>query len=398
MFKVESSPNLIDINKNKERYIFHPRERFSKTLHGSFPGKLSSGDLTKRTNEKINFNENSKIFNKENSYYKLNRVPPAIFYRKIQTPYKYNILSIPEYLVKTDEEKHFMEKLNQLINEEDKKTLNNLIKNNDKERKIKDRYKPSTLNIQNLLRYKPQLYSNSFNFMKRSNSVIVKDNNSIFSNSFNNKLIDEKENNDTNNENIIKNNKLKNEINIDKKEVIEKHENKEKKEISEEDQINYKYKLSDIYNFRNEKIFTKKSAEKYFFKDNEKKNIKPDENEFYTTNKSQSDWIPNRTIGKKMNSFSSVSYNILSPLHKGYNKFISPSELNKNNLYNECSAFHRVKSISEFIDLTRVSASNTLNCFNKNKKQLPNFKFKASVATNQLDEYHINRDLIEKPI
>ena len=98
-----------------------------------------------------------------------------------------------------------------------------------------------------------------------------------------------------------------------------------------------------------------------------------------------------------MNSFSSVSYNILSPLYKGYNKFVSPSELNKNNLYNESPAFHRTKSISEFIDLTRVSASNTLNCFNR-KNKIPNFKLRNNVATNQADEYHINRDLIEKPI
>ena len=98
-----------------------------------------------------------------------------------------------------------------------------------------------------------------------------------------------------------------------------------------------------------------------------------------------------------MNSFSSVSYNILSPLYKGFNKFISPSKLNKNNLYNESTAFHRVKSISEFIDLTRVSASNTLNCFNR-KNKMPNFKLKNMVATTHLDEYNINRDLIEKPI
>ena len=98
-----------------------------------------------------------------------------------------------------------------------------------------------------------------------------------------------------------------------------------------------------------------------------------------------------------MNFFSSVSYNILSPLYKGFNKFISPSELNKNNLYNESTVFHRVKSISEFIDLTRVSASNTLHCFNR-KNKIPNFKLRNMIATNHLDEYNINRDLRENPI
>jgi hypothetical protein len=402
MFKIQS------INNNKEQYIFHPRTRLSKTLHGSFSGLISSRDNnTKRSFENINFKENTKLNINEDPFYKLKRVPPIYFYRKIRTPYKYNIVSVPEYLVKTDEEKHFMEKLNQLmVNEPDRKTLNNLIKKKEKETKFKDRYKPSILDVQNILRYKPSLYSNSFLFEKKSNSVILK-NNSFINNE---KTIDynkEKKYIDKNNNNTIEVNENKEEKNYINGEEL-KAENKEKKddenskekkdELSEDEQIKLKYKISDIYNLRNEKVITNKSAEKYLFKNTENKNNNTDNN-FYTTSKSKSDWIPNRTIGSKMNSFSSVSYNILSPLYKGFNKFISPSELNKNNLYNESNAFHRVKSISEFIDLTRVSASNTLNCFNRNRKnKLPNFKYKNSVATNQLDEYHINRDLIEKPI
>ena len=402
MFKIQS------INNNKEQYIFHPRTRLSKTLHGSFSGLISSRDNnTKRSFENINFKENTKLNINEDPFYKLKRAPPIYFYRKIRTPYKYNIVSVPEYLVKTDEEKHFMEKLNQLmVNEPDRKTLNNLIKKKEKETKFKDRYKPSILDVQNILRYKPSLYSNSFLFEKKSNSVILK-NNSFINNE---KTIDynkEKKYIDKNNNNTIEVNENKEEKNYNNGEEL-KAENKEKKgdenskekkdELSEDEQIKLKYKISDIYNLRNEKVITNKSAEKYLFKNTENKNNNNDNN-FYTTSKSKSDWIPNRTIGSKMNSFSSVSYNILSPLYKGFNKFISPSELNKNNLYNESNAFHRVKSISEFIDLTRVSASNTLNCFNRNRKnKLPNFKYKNSVATNQLDEYHINRDLIEKPI
>ena len=100
-----------------------------------------------------------------------------------------------------------------------------------------------------------------------------------------------------------------------------------------------------------------------------------------------------------MGTNSSVAYNILSPLYKGGNRFLNATELNKDNLYNESPTYHRVKSISEFIDLTRVSATNTLECFNRNvNKNIPNFRFKASVATNQSDEYYINRDLIDKPI
>ena len=422
MFKIEDMPKSIySNNNNPETYIYHPRNRLSKTLHGSFSGLISSRDNTKRSFENRIFNENTKLNLKEDTYYKLNRVPRVYFYRKISTPYKYNMLSVPEYLIKTDEEKHFMEKLNLLIsNESDRKTLNNLVIKKEKERKFKDRYKPSILNVQNILRYRPNLYSNSFLFEKRSNSVIMKDikDNSFFNNNNNNSAIHDNNNNINNNkidEKIDKekeseendnnniNNNINNELKEDKNEKKEENENKEKRdEISEEDQIKYKYKISDIYNIRNEKVITDKSAEKYLFKNYDNKNIQKinntnNENNFFTTSKSKSDWIPNRTIGTKMNSFSSVSYNIISPLYKGFNKFISPSELNKNNLYNESTAFHRVKSISEFIDLTRVSASNTLNCFNR-KNKIPNFKLRNMVATDQLDEYKINKDLIEKPI
>ena len=393
MFKVQNLSKSIDVNKDK--YYFHPRNVLSKTLHGSFSGLISSRDNTKRSNENKIFNENSKMNFKENTFYRLKQIPPVYFYRKIQTPYKYNISSVPEYLIKTDEEKHFMDKLNQLMtNEEDRKIFNNLIKKKEKERKFKDRYKPSFLNIPNILKYKPNLYSNSFNFDKRSKSVIPKDN--LY---FRDNIIEEKEkseNDENDDNNIIKNEQLKQEENNDIKGDNMNNKGNIKDEISEEEQIKYKYKISDIHNLRNEKVITNKSAEKYLFKEIENKN---NNNDFYISSKSQSDWIPNRTMGTKMNSFSSVSYNILSPLHKGFNKFISPTELNKNNLYNESTAFHRVKSISEFIDLTRVSATNTLNCFNRNRKnKLPNFKFRGSVATNQSDEYHINRDIIERPI
>ena len=215
-----------------------------------------------------------------------------------------------------------MEKLNQLmVNEPDRKTLNNLIKKKEKETKFKDRYKPSILDVQNILRYKPSLYSNSFLFEKKSNSVILK-NNSFINNE---KTIDynkEKKYIDKNNNNTIEVNENKEEKNYINGEEL-KAENKEKKddensnekkdELSEDEQIKLKYKISDIYNLRNEKVITNKSAEKYLFKNTENKNNNNDNN-FYTTSKSKSDWIPNRTIGSKMNSFSSVSYNILSPL------------------------------------------------------------------------------------
>ena len=109
------------------------------------------------------------------------------------------------------------------------------------------------------------------------------------------------------------------------------------------------------------------------------------------------DWIPNKINQKKMGTNSSVEYNIITPMYKGSNRFITATELNKDNFYNENPSFRRIKSISEFIDLTRVSATNTLQCFNR-KNKIPNFKFKNMVATDQADEFYTNRNLIEKSI
>ena len=98
-----------------------------------------------------------------------------------------------------------------------------------------------------------------------------------------------------------------------------------------------------------------------------------------------------------MGTNSSVSYNIfLSPMYSNTNRFTA-TELNKNNLYNESPTFLRVKSISEFIDLNRVFATNTLGCFDR-KTKIPNFRINNNIGTTQLDEYYINRNLIAKPI
>ena len=375
--------NSIDLNLNpKDKlFIFHPRKTLLKKGENIISSQSAPNVFNIKENSYNSFNENDKDIRKyninQNTFYNKSKIPPIYFYRKVQYPYKYNMTSIPEYLIKTNEEKNFINKLESLIkNDNDKKMVNELLHKKEKTKKIKDRYKPDALDVQTILKYRPHLYFNSIKFIKNSNSNknISKQNNVV---------------------NLFKDNEIsKNEI---KTNEINKNYETDDKQISYEDQIKYKYKISDILGKRNEEVITNKSAEKYLFKKNNNIN-----NTFYTTDKSKSDWVPNRNYGTKMNFFSSVSYNILSPMHKGYNKFIFPSELNKNNLYNECPAFHKVKSISEFADLTKAWSRNNLDAYNKDKdknkkKNFPNFKFKGSVATDQLNAYHINRDLIPNP-
>ena len=365
MFKLQSKYKSMDINKNLEEYKF-----FSK------PKNL--------TNYPKSFSEEKKIYNTDIKN-KNNKMPPIYFYRKVNSPYKYNISSIPEYLIKTNEEKRFVEKLyNSIENDKEKQILENLL-NKKSLNTRKDYFKPKILDVHNVLRYKPELYPCSFipekNIEKPKNIKLM-------TNGGNKTNLNMKCKDDIFNtvSYYDKNNTLK-----EQKKDLELNT-----EISHDKQVKYKYKLSDIFNLYNDSIFTNKSAEKYLFKHKNPRNEK-EEKKFYTLSESNSDWIPNKTNLKKMGTNSSVEYNIITPMFKGFNRFITASELNKNNNYNECPNFRRIKSISEFIDLTRVSATNTLECFNR-KNKMPNFKFKNMVATDQANEYYVNRNLIEKSI
>ena len=348
---------------------------------------------------------------RSNIFYKKNNFPPIYFYKKASIPYKYNITSVPKYLIKTNEEKRFISKLyNSLTNEKDRNTLKDLLNKSKRKFNLKrDKYKPKYFDVQKLLNYRPNLYEKFSEPLGKNTQILNRNKNNYCeikkekSNNFNScpnnesiSIIKEKRDNMNNNFE----NEFKNEIKINK-------------ELTNEEQIRFKYKLSDIFNLRKESIFVNKSAEKHLFKKN---NIysndaltgkcpnktytnnmykEKEENKFYTTSESKSDWIPNKINNNKMGTNSSVSYNILCPSTFGTNRFITANELNKNNLFNESPAFRKVKSISEFIDLTRVSATNTLGCFGR-KIKIPNFRFNNNICTNQLDAYHINRNLIEK--
>ena len=151
MFKLQSKFKSMDINNNLEEYKF-----FSK------PKNL--------TNYERSFSEEKKLY-KTNMTNRSSKIPPIYFFRKVNTPYKYNITSIPEYLIKTNEEKRFIDKLyNSIDNTKEKKVLENLINKNNTR---KDYYKPQIIDIHNVLRYKPNLYPSSFVPEKRIETKII---------------------------------------------------------------------------------------------------------------------------------------------------------------------------------------------------------------------------------
>ena len=316
--KINNNPiKLNSINYKRKEYLFYPRQSDIKNTSkmNSSKSALNIFNMKKNSNSYIKNTFNLRYNSKESD---LNKkiFPPIYFYRNIQKPYKYNIISVPEYLIRANQEKSFMDKIETKIKEENnKKIFNEFLKNKEK-RRIKDRYKPTALDAQNILLYKPNLYSNLYKFAKNLNNT-----------SINNNLIEDKE---KKNEKYSHNDEIKTEeINDNKNyDLIQKISNQEQ--------------LSDINNEINKNLIKNEIiSNKIKNKSMENKNI--------------NEWIPNRDYGTKMNFFSSVSYNIISPMCKGLNdKFITPTELNKNNLYNESPAFHKVKSISEYLDLIRV--------------------------------------------
>lgn len=311
--KINKSSKLNSDSYKLKDYIFYPRQSdfHNKSKIIASKSALNIFDIKENNRSSISNNYNWKLNSKE-KVFNNKMFTPIYFYRKAQNPYKYNITSIPEYLIKANQEKNLIDKLElNLKNEQNQKIFNEFI-NKEKTSKIKDRYKPKGLDAQNILRYKPNFYStNPDKFIKNSNSAT------------NIHFIKEKEN-------ILNDDDIKTEINNNKKYELEP-------EISKKEQI------TDIFNIKD-----KKPGDKYILRNRNKRMNLP--------NKSRSEWVPNKEFGTKMNFFSSVSYNIISPMYKGFNRFITPTELNKNNLYNESPAFHKVKSISEYIDLIKAKS------------------------------------------
>ena len=95
MFKLQNKLQSMDVNKNTERYKFNPGHR----------GFVNSKYRINKAFDKYANTENRKLNIRDSLYNKMNRIPPVFFYRKVSNPYKYSMTAVPEYLIKTNEEK-----------------------------------------------------------------------------------------------------------------------------------------------------------------------------------------------------------------------------------------------------------------------------------------------------
>lgn len=383
----------MDLYKNIEKYKFNPN--------------YTSSTLKERRDRTSDFDLFENI--RGNKLNKTNQFPLINFYKKVNTPYKYKINNIPEHLIKSNEEKIFLDKLYEsLTNEKDKKTLIDLLNKNAKKNSIKkDFLKKKYIDVQKMLKNKPNLYTNIFDPLKRNKNKLtqnqksseIKKENITFENNTNAK------NYFNNNEYILKNiNKSENNINNITNE-INKINNVNKK-VSKEEPIKNK-------DLRKEAVILNKSAEKYLF--NYMKNkisilnntspnmnhtitdpIEKKENKLYISSEGNTNWLYNKINKQKKRNNSNVVPNILSQNYNGTNKFNNAFKLNKNNLYIESPVYPREKSISEFIDLTRVSTNNIIGGFTNKNMKIPNFKFNINFGNNQLDMHHINREISDK--
>ena len=320
----------------------------------SIPSELSKSNKTlpKFPYFKIDINspehKTFKIY--ENSDMRLNNHPPVIYYRKVTNPYKYKIDSnSPNNPITT--EKLFSNRIKSLISKSNngKITLEEILKKN--ENNNKDHFKPEGYIFYDYLRKHPYL---------KPNDLIR-----------------------TNIYHPIKNKEYN--YYDDYNQPYEKKEEKPiYNKISEKDSILHKYHLSDPFNLRDDNIFKNKSGELYLLKEKQKQKETFDLKE----NDLLNEWIPKYPNRRNFVGYTSVKFNILNPGTKSLFKTKDEIELG-------FKPSNKTKSISEFIEISRVNAPNLNKRYNELIEKNPkNFGRENYVANDFGNLHHTYREMI----
>ena len=320
----------------------------------SIPSELSKSNKTlpKFPYFKIDINspehKTFKIY--ENSDMRLNNHPPVIYYRKVTNPYKYKIDSnSPNNPITT--EKLFSNRIKSLISKSNngKITLEEILKKN--ENNNKDHFKPEGYIYYDYLRKHPYLKPND---LIRTNIYHpIKNKGYNYYDDYN-----------------------------------QPYEKKEEKpiynKISEKDSILHKYHLSDPFNLRDDNIFKNKSGELYLLKEKQKQKETFDLKE----NDLLNEWIPKYPNRRNFVGYTSVKFNILNPGTKSLFKTKDEIELG-------FKPSNKTKSISEFIEISRVNAPNLNKRYNELIEKNPkNFGRENYVANDFGNLHHTYREMI----
>ena len=191
---------------------------------------------------------------------------------------------------------------------------------------------------------------------------------------------------------------------IEIKDIIKKSNNtdifflknpSEKEEKSIIKSANYPNNMdSDIFNLKQNQMILNRSGEKYLFK--------PKKNCYTVSNESKSSWEPITKIPTLYN-YSSKEYNIIIPNVKNTSKtkknIIDYCDSKRNiNIVNDYNPIYLQKSLSEYENVTRVSAPNVnlnyMENYNKNKDV---FYRKNELGACFNDSHNTYKNLCQRP-
>ena len=176
-----------------------------------------------------------------------------------------------------------------------------------------------------------------------------------------------------------------------------KNENVPNKFVSEKLKNLYKYTDSDIFNLRNnDKNTIEKSGEYSYFRKLNNKNI--NDKALYNINSET-------LLGWKLRAPLPSLYNYSSSKFHLLNRDIKNISNTKESVADECkklninfNPIHKQKSLCEFIDLSRVSAPNLNNDYNKALNDNPNvFKRQNEISSEYFDIYNKYNSICDKP-
>ena len=381
--------------------IQSPEDKLSQTIYNNtFSTKETSPYLTisnfTPTTTMNNFSFTKYFETTEN---RLKQKPPIYYIRKIPKPYKYDISSIPQgYSNKITTEDMFNNRLIDFINKECKGKFNIIDVINSSSQ---DKYKPKGYVFRDFLIknakfiHQPNILSSNhgkkLKKMLNYDEIKKKSHSTQIKFDITENIKSESNTNDEDNNENNKDNKNDNEEKKQKENISEKNKfyMTQYPKLTKRQEELFKYKVSDIFNLKEDEIFKKKSGEKNLFKQRNKTegNIL---DKVYMTNKSNSNWAPKKP--KKLNhiGYSSEEFNIIVPNCKSTSK-------TKKEIENFLKCNNRVKSMSEFIDLCRVSATNKSENYEKLMNQTSTcFRKKNGIGADYLNMFSTYKDAIPR--
>ena len=171
--------------------------------------------------------------------------------------------------------------------------------------------------------------------------------------------------------------------------------NEYQKEIISDNRRNMynKYRDSDIFNLRKEKHLIEKSGEHSFFSQQKEKK----RGIYNANNETLLGWKLRKPLPSFMNYVSS-KYNLLNRDMKNVGKTKEKIMEETKKLSESFNPTHKQKGLTEFIHLSRVSAPNINEDYNKAIKDNPNiFKKKNNFSSEFYDIYNQYNSICDKP-